>query len=339
MRCEFKLGVSMSSKVDVPSVLIASPALAKANNGNWQTASRWARMLNSQPGEKYRTGILPSWQGEPCEVLIALHARRSASSIAAFTAAHPKRPCILVMTGTDLYRDIHTDAAAKTSLQLATHIVVLQEQGVHELPLALQGKVIVIYQSAAALKPVAPPAKHLRVISVGHLRDEKDPRTYLRAATRLSQRRDIQFELIGNALEPEFESATRHTEATNPQFRWLGALPHAATRQRIKQSQLLVNTSRMEGGAHVILEAAQSGCAVMASHVPGNVGMLGADHAGLFELGDDAALAALISRSRDDPSFFQRLRDQTQARAHLFEPQEEQRRLRHLIQTALETSP
>ena len=93
----------------------------------------------------------------------------------------------------------------------------------------------------------------------------------------------------------------------------------------------------MEGGAHVILEAAQSGCAVLASNVPGNVGMLGADHAGLFDLGDDAQLAALIARSRDDLLFFEILRDQTAARAHLFEPAEEQRRLRHLIQTALET--
>ena len=290
-------------------------------------------------GKGYRTGIQTAWQGEACDVLIALHARRSAASIAAFAAAHPKRPCILVLTGTDLYRDIQSDVAAKTSLQLATHIVVLQEQGVHELPVALQKKVTVIYQSARRLKPVAPPANRLRVISVGHLRDEKDPLTYLRAATRLSQRQDIQFELIGNALEPGFDAAARHAMTSNPQFRWLGALPHAATRQRIKHAQILVNTSRMEGGAHVILEAAQSGCAVMASNVPGNVGMLGAGHEGLFELGDDAALAELIARCRDDALFLRHLREQTQARAHLFEPAEEQRRLRHLIQTALETSP
>ncbi len=325
----------MSSKVGVPSVLIVSPALAQANNGNWQTASRWAQML----GQRYRTGIQMTWQGEPCDLLIALHAKRSAESIAAFAKAHPSRPCVLVLTGTDLYRDIQTDAAAQASLQLATQLVVLQEQGLHELPVELQKKVTVIYQSAKALKPVPPPAGRLRVISVGHLRDEKDPLTYLRAAARLSQRDDIQFELIGNALEPGFDAAARHAVAQNPQFRWLGALPHAATRQRIKHAQVLVNTSRMEGGAHVILEAAQSGCAVMASNVPGNVGMLGADHAGLFELGDDADLAALIARSRDDLLFFHRLRDQTSARAHLFEPLEEQRRLRHLIQTALETSP
>jgi hypothetical protein len=28
-----------------PSVVIVTPALADANNGNWQTARRWARML------------------------------------------------------------------------------------------------------------------------------------------------------------------------------------------------------------------------------------------------------------------------------------------------------
>ncbi len=290
-------------------------------------------------GQKYRTSIQMAWQGEPCDVLIALHAKRSAASIAAFAAAYPKRPCVLVLTGTDLYRDIQTDPAAQASLQSASHIVVLQEQGVDELRAALRSKVSVIYQSARALKPVAVPAGRLRVISVGHLRDEKDPLTYLRAAARLRQRPDIRFELIGNALEADLEAAVQQEVARNLQFKWPGALPHAATRQRIKHSQLLVNTSRMEGGAHVILEASQSGCAVLASNVPGNVGMLGAKHSGLFDLGDDARLAHLIARSRDDLSFFQSLRDQTFARAHLFEPAEEQRRLRQLIQTALEISP
>jgi glycosyltransferase involved in cell wall biosynthesis len=93
----------------------------------------------------------------------------------------------------------------------------------------------------------------------------------------------------------------------------------------------------MEGGAHVILEAAQSGTAVVASDIPGNRGMLGAGHAGYFELGDDAQLARLIARARDDAGFLATLRAQTVARAVLFEPAEEQRRLVNLIFTALET--
>ena len=284
-----------------------------------------------------RTGILDAWRGEPCDVLIALHARRSAASIDAFARAHPQRPLVVVLTGTDLYRDITVDASAQRSLAQATHLVVLQDQGVQQLPAALRGKCSVIYQSAPRLQPVPPPQRMLHVVSVGHLRDEKDPATYMRAAQRLRERRDIRFTHIGDALDLALGAAAQRTQAECPHYRWLGGMPRAAARQHIRRAQLLVSTSRMEGGAQVILEAAQSGTAVVASNIPGNVGMLGPGHAGYFELGDDAGLAKVIARSRDEPPFLATLRAQTIARAPLFEPAEEQRRLVNLILTALET--
>ena len=91
----------------------------------------------------------------------------------------------------------------------------------------------------------------------------------------------------------------------------------------------------MEGGAQVILEAARSGTAVLASRIPGNLGMLGADPAGGFDLGDDAGLARLIERACDDRLFLARLRAETVARAPLFEPAEEERRLVELIHGVL----
>jgi len=81
----------------------------------------------------------------------------------------------------------------------------------------------------------------------------------------------------------------------------------------------------------VILEAVQSGTPVLASRVDGNVGMLGPRYAGYFALGDDAGLAALLRRCRDDDAFLPRLRRQCQARAHLFAPAREQRLLRQLV--------
>ena len=321
----------MSSKTG-PSVLIVSPALAAANNGNWHTAWRWSRMLSGH----CRTAISTLWDGEDCGVLIALHARRSAASIAAFARAHPQRPLIVVLTGTDLYRDIRSDAQAQHSLRLATHLVVLQDQGIDELGAEYRAKCQVIYQSAARLACGAPPRRVLRVVQVAHLRDEKDPRTFMRAAVRLRERPEIHFEHIGDGLDPALAAAAQATQLDTPHYRWLGALPRAATRRRIQHAHLLVSTSRMEGGAHVILEAAQSGTAVLASRVAGNVGMMGPAHAGYFELGDDASLAALIARARDQPDFLAKLRDQTVARAPLFEPAEEKRRLLNLIATALE---
>jgi glycosyltransferase involved in cell wall biosynthesis len=38
---------------------------------------------------------------------------------------------------------------------------------------------------------------------------------------------------------------------------------------------VLVHTSRMEGGAHVVIEALRSGTPVLASRIAGNLGLLG----------------------------------------------------------------
>ncbi len=313
------------------TVLIASPALAAANNGNWQTASRWARWLQAD----FHTRVIDGWHGESADLLIALHARRSADAVAAFTAAHPTRPCIVVLTGTDLYRDILDDASAQASLSSATHLVVLQEQGLAALPAGLRSKARVIFQSAAPRRPAAPPQRVLHAIAVGHLRAEKDPLTVLRAAARLAHRRDIRIDLIGAGLDATLADAARGAQAALPQLRWLGGRPHAETRQRIQRAHLLVNSSQMEGGAHVVLEAVQSGCAVLASRIDGNVGMLGPAHEGYFELGDDAGLAELIERARDDAPFLARLRAQGEQRSALFAPATEQRRLHELITSAL----
>ena len=62
-----------------------------------------------------------------CDVLIALHALRSADSIRRFHEAHPTKPLIVVLTGTDVYRDIHESKEAQRSLELATRLVALQK--------------------------------------------------------------------------------------------------------------------------------------------------------------------------------------------------------------------
>ncbi len=324
----------MTTSTDKPVVLLASPAGAAANNGNWQTASRWSKLLQAD----FHTRLIPSgdgWQGEPGDALIALHARRSADAVKAYTTANPTRPCILVLTGTDLYRDIHGDASAQESLRRATRLVVLQEQGLAALPAALRAKARVIFQSAPRRQPAPAPQRVLHVIAVAHLRAEKDPLTVLRAAARLTERRDIRIDVIGAELDADLADAARRTQQASPSFRWLGARPHVETRQRIQRAHLLVNSSLMEGGAHVILEAVQSGTAVLASRIDGNVGMLGGAYEGYFEAGDDAMLAGLIERARDEAPFLARLRAQGEQRSALFAPAAEQRSLLDLIDSAL----
>ena len=296
-------------------MVLVSPALADANNGNWHTAHRWSQFLSGHCDIR----IVSSWgPGDPpADFMVALHARRSASSIAAWVRAHPDKPLAVVLTGTDLYRDILDDAAAQHSLDVATHLVVLQSDGLTALPARWRGKAQVIFQSAAALKPAAKTSHVFRALMVGHLREEKDPLTFMAAAAQPLPAR-VRLDQIGDALDPALGAAARATAAAHPHYRWLGGLPRAATRQRIKQASVLVSCSRMEGGAHVILEAVLSGTPVLASRVGGNVGMLGDDYAGYFPLGDSAALAALLRRCAQEPDFLGLLQRQCAQRAPLF---------------------
>jgi putative glycosyltransferase (TIGR04348 family) len=320
-----------------PTLLIVSPATARENNGNWQTASRWMRHLAG----RYRVRIGGGWTPDsPApDLMIALHARRSAGALAAFCAAFPARPAVLALTGTDLYRDIHHDASARASLALASALVVLQPRGLDELDPRLHAKTRVIYQSAPRMRPPRAGAADgpLDVAMIGHLRPEKDPRVFMAAAGLVSAAR-VRLLHIGAALDPDLGAAALATEARHARYRWLGALPHTAARRRLRRCTLLVIASRMEGGANVIIEAVTSGVPVLASDIPGNRGMLGEDYAGYFPLGDAHALARLIDRAALDGAFHARLARQCALRARLFAPQAEQALLLDLVDNLLSAS-
>ena len=316
-----------------PAVVIVTPALRQANNGNWQTARRWAGMLAGA----YRVRITDAWTDGDEALMLALHARRSAASIAAWRQRHGARALALVLTGTDLYRDIATDPAAQRSLQLADRLVVLHETAPQQLPPALRAKCVVSFQSASAWQRLVKPAGRLRALMVGHLREEKSPQTYFEAARRLAGRADIHLDHIGAPLDAALGEAARATAADCPNYRWLGALSHAQTRRRIQAAHVLVHASVMEGGAHVVIEAVRSGTPVIASAIAGNIGLLGADYAGCFAWGDAAALATLLERARDEPAMLAALERQCDARAPLFEPAHERATLLALAADLLET--
>ena len=317
-----------------PHIVIISPYLANANNGNWQTARRWSRFLKSD----YTVSLASEWDGSEYAVMIALHARRSGRSIAAFSAAFPRRPLIVVLTGTDLYRDIISDESAKFSLQVATQLIVLQEAGLQMLEKSLLDKTQVIYQSAPVLKPYKmnpdKASRYFDVIMIGHMRDEKDPVTFMHAAA-LLRSSSIRVIHIGNALDPALGEFAEKTRQQCPRYAWLGNVEHAATRQRLKRSQLMVITSKMEGGANVIIEAVSSGVPVLASDISGNRGMLGENYAGYFPVGDSIKLAELIERAASDTIFYSRLQQQCAARADLFLPEKENAALIEVVASSI----
>lgn len=313
-----------------PRVLIVSPSLAEANNGNWRTASRWQRFLAIAAD----VDIARGWDGTPYDAMIALHARRSAEAIAQWRAARPAGPLALVLTGTDVYRDIEESSAARHSLQCASQLVVLQPDALARLGPAERAKARVIVQSATRLLGLT--AQHyINVVAVGHLREEKDPLTLMAAVRRLPADTPLRIVHIGEALVPELGEAARRTMEECPHYRWLGGLPREAARRWISRVRALVHTSRLEGGAQVVIEAVRSKVPVLASRIGGHVGLLGEDYEGFFPAGDDAALAALMQRFATDRAFVARLAAQCARREPAFRPEAERGHVLQLLRDLL----
>ena len=318
------------------SVVIISPALSDANNGNWQTAKRWAQMLSSQ----HRTRIAKEWQPQldaSDEIMLALHARRSADSISAWHAQHGSRGLIVALTGTDLYRDILVDTQAQASLDAAGKLVVLQELGINSLPVQYHAKTHVIFQSTTSRKTSVKTDKHLNAVMVGHLRDEKMPQTLFEAARLLMGETSIRITHIGAGLDEKLAQDAINTEALCAGYTWAKGLKHTQTRARIQRAHVLVHTSKMEGGAHVIMEAVCSGTPALASRMDGNVGMLGCGYDGYFPVGDAPALSKLLCQCKNDKAFLDHLSSQCALRAPLFSPAAEQAALLGLVGQSLET--
>jgi glycosyltransferase involved in cell wall biosynthesis len=120
-----------------------------------------------------------------------------------------------------------------------------------------------------------------------------------------------------------------------PRYQWLGEMPHGAALRRLARARLLVISSQMEGGANVVTEALAAGVPVIASKISGNIGMLGADYAGYFPLGDERALARLLWRAESDPKFYKHLRRQCAARRPLTRESREKKTIRLLLREVL----
>ncbi len=314
-----------------PRVTIVTPYLAAANNGNWHTAARWARFL----ADRCHVAVVQSWDGSPCDLLIALHARRTAESIDRFAAAHPDRRLIVVLTGTDLYRDLAVSEEARRSLDVASKLVVLNELGPRRLPVYVQDKAEVILQSARSLPVARKPTRHLSIAVVGHLRDEKNPQLVWALLERLPADLPLRIRHVGAAVDPALGREAAEVALRDPRYRWLGGLSRARARQIIRASHLLLHPSNMEGGAQAVIEAVRSHTAVLASGIDGNAGLLGVDYPGLFTENDVDAARALVLRAARGPGFLRRLRQRCERRAPLFGPERERASLLRLVDNCL----
>jgi len=314
-----------------PRIAIVCPATPESNNGNWRTARRWQHLLQGVSQAR----IVQHWpdaQAQRDEVMLALHARKSAPSIAAWYARQGSQGLGVALTGTDIYPDISRDALAMRSLDRAASLVLLQTQALQALPEVFRAKARVIFQSCGERQALPKTSRHLRVLMVGHLREEKNPHMLWRAVRAIAPNAGVRVDHIGVALDAALAHEATATAQACPHYRWLHGLSHQDTLRRIQRAHLLVHTSRSEGGAIVISEAIRCGTPVLATRIDGNVGLLGADYGGLVAPDDDATLTAQLLQCRAEQTvpgtgLLQHWQAQCQARSALFDPATERQAL------------
>lgn len=311
-----------------PLIEIVTPAPQGSLHGNRITALRWQDFLEELG---YRVVVTDSWSGDDPAVLVALHAFRSHSSIIEFHQHYPDRPIALILTGTDLYRDMAVYGEVLASMEIADQLIVLQSAALDSIPPHLRYKAQVIYQSVTVDIPQSIPEADFQVVVIGHLRDEKDPFCIACSLPLMPPDSEISVLHLGMAMNEQMEREAKGYNETLERYQWIGEVSHADTLKMLSKSRLMVISSRMEGGAHVVSEAIALGIPVIASDIPGNKGLLGDNYLGYYPVSNEAALASLLYRAETMPDFYTALKKQIDIRKNLISPERELQSIGHLM--------
>lgn len=319
-------------------ITLITPAMPGSRAGNRATAERWQRLLQKAG---HQVKVVTDYTGEPCDAFIALHAWRSVSAIRCFRQCWPHRPLIVALTGTDVYRHQHEyPEDTLYSMAEADALIGLHDQVGNDIPGELADKLVTLYQSADGPERFPPAQPEVadaafNVCVIGHLREEKDSLRAAYAARLLAPESRVEVFCAGKPHDERWQTMAEQEITGNPRFHWLGELGQEQTRQLMANSRLMVISSVMEGGANVVSEACRAGLPVIASRIPGNLGLLGEAYPGYFPARDTRALADLLQRAEQEPAFLAALQRQVAELAGRFLPEKEQASLEQALGLAI----
>jgi glycosyltransferase involved in cell wall biosynthesis len=289
------------------NIEIVTPAPAGSLHGNRITALRWQSFLKKL-GHQVR--VSNHWTGKDTDLLIALHAYRSHASIVQFRKKYTNHPIILILTGTDLHRDMAALALIPKLLHTKTHV---------------------IYQSCKSVKRKAVLKTRFLVSVIGHLRPEKDPFCTAKSLKYLGPENKIKVIHMGKAMSPEMSQLANQYSQDLENYQWQGELSHSDTLAQLSRSHLMVISSLMEGGAHVVTEAIAIGVPIIASDIPGNRGLLGDDYPGYYQVGNEKALAKILQKTESDAAFYQSLEKHIHKRRQYVQPEFELKSIKAVL--------
>ena len=280
---------------------VVVPDLGIGSAGNSVTANRYCSIFG-QLGHVATTTDTPT-----APLVVALNAYRTRHVVGELPET---TTVIVVLTGTDIYRfwDQDRDAVSCT-LDRADVIVGLNDLVGRSLPTKHRAKLTCIKEGALALstEPTRPTSPPLHAICVGHLRDEKAPELIADALDRLDPNCDVVVDHYGAAHSESWAQWARDTSERIEQYQWHREVSRSRLDEIYAGADLLINTSKMEGGANVISEAVMAGLPILATAIDGNAGVLGTSYPGLFTPDDPYELADRLAALASNPEALEQI--------------------------------
>ena len=311
-------------------IIQVTPSGQTSKSGNRTTANRWAHIFRSLG---HSVSTITDYDDRSADMMVAIHAWRSARAIERFKALYPEKPLVVCLAGTDINEFIHTHPKPTLrSMELADAMVCLHNLVKDITPISLQSKLHVIFQSAKPLTGLRRlSGRNFNICVISHLREIKDPMRTALAVRTLPNQSKIRVTHLGMAHDGKSAARANREMKQNPRYVWKGEVAGWQVRQELKRSHLMVISSRAEGGANVISEAVVAGVPVIASKIDGNVGLLGKNYRGYYPVGNTKELRKVILKAETNNAFIQNLAKQCNSKKSLFTIEREQQSWRKLI--------
>ena len=314
------------------NITIITPAGHLAKNGNRTTAVRWKKILNRIG---HQVHVATEWDETPTDLMIAIHAWRSANSAKKFREKFSDKPLIVLLSGTDIYKFQHSHPQKTfNSMEIADILVCLHDEVRNSIPAKYIHKLFTVHQSAEPLPKARCPSKRtFDVCVVGNLREEKDPLRAAYAVRNIEKNSRLRVIHLGKANTSRWAKEAKAEMACNKRYIWRGEVKAWEVRREFAKTHLMVLSSIMEGGANVISEAIAAEVPIIASRIEGSVGLLGSDYAGYYSPKNTEELRHLLVRGEKEPDFLAYLSQQCSFRRHLFTIKNEELEWRALLKS------
>ena len=176
---------------------------------------------------------------------------------------------MIVLSGTDLQEKMLELPETQAAIDAVDTLVVYERSAMAKLSPRQLAKTVLVPHSAIPVElPDFEFASGLNIVSVSHIRPQKNLVAYFRCLEKFSQADKVTFHHVGCTIDEANGKEVAQIAASNPNVKLHGELAFDLTVAMIRAADLLVHPSLVEGFPNVLVEAIMNQTTIAVSRIP-----------------------------------------------------------------------